>query len=244
MGNTKKQGKGIQGGPGEKQKNAQRFARSLISTVRDGRGPRTLDSPEARKEIPPGLLGLFIERAKERNPSDILILANPSRRVPLALAMASGYSDLREMSRVLADAIQMGETFEWAGILRSLVAGLAAEGFPLFDCDEAEKAFEALPNVVPVYRGGLRTELVGPRFGISWTLSRDKAIWFASRAEFKEWGPAGELLGMGRRPPTALFEAKVKRADICGLMLEREEEEVLIVRGLRNVVSYWIGATR
>lgn len=87
--------------------------------------------------------------------------------------------------------------------------------------DEGDKAaFERLPGELTIYRGYQRGK---HRSGISWTLSKTVALWFANR-----WPGEGQPMvvrGIG------------DKADVLGYTNGRQEEEIIIdpanVRGFR-----------
>jgi hypothetical protein len=88
------------------------------------------------------------------------------------------------------------------------------------------KAWDALPDEFTVYRGQQRKNDVG----ISWSLSRERASWFATnyRPRFTDkW----------RKGPGVLLVATVEKSDALAYLNSRDEEEVLIpvgkVRGIR-----------
>jgi len=77
--------------------------------------------------------------------------------------------------------------------------------------EPAEQEFlRALPDVLRVYRGfaGLRGE------GLSWTLDRDKAIWFANRFA------AGK--------PLRIFSGTCRKADLFAYFNSRHDDEIVI----------------
>lgn len=77
--------------------------------------------------------------------------------------------------------------------------------------DDAERAALAqLPDVVTIYRGYDHRN--GAK-GISWTLSKDKADWFANR-----WGGRGAVVATGQ----------VNKADILAHFIGRQEAEVVV----------------
>lgn len=83
---------------------------------------------------------------------------------------------------------------------------------PQATMDEEEKAaLEALPNPVPVFRG-----VRSPRFypGLSWTTSREKAIWFANRFRQK-----------GKKP--TLYSGTIVKRKILAHFLGRGEHEIV-----------------
>lgn len=72
---------------------------------------------------------------------------------------------------------------------------------------------QGLADIVTVYRGCSTRERKHPR-GISWTLSRDRAEWFARRFAFGK--------------PTIVLEAIISLGSILFVTHDREESEVII----------------
>jgi hypothetical protein len=125
-----------------------------------------------------------------------------------------------ERSDVLAAAISGGDlpSKEWKALCRML-AELLNEGRRCFDCDAAKSAYEALPTFVTIYRGTVEAELDGPRYGVCWTLSHEKAVWFATQH--------GRFRNTRSRP--IVLRASVPRERLAGLLCDRDESEVLVV---------------
>jgi hypothetical protein len=71
------------------------------------------------------------------------------------------------------------------------------------------KAMKALPDEITIYRGACEQHSL---YGMSWTLDRDKAIWFAKRSQ----------------PPYVLLTARAKKSDAHALLLRRRENEIVI----------------
>jgi hypothetical protein len=76
------------------------------------------------------------------------------------------------------------------------------------DASERE-VFKRLPSEIIIYRGIREDHTVN---GMSWTLDRDKAIWFAT----------------SNSGPHVLLTARAKKADAHALLLGREENEIVI----------------
>src|SRR5262245_35452671 len=74
--------------------------------------------------------------------------------------------------------------------------------------DEEQAALARLPKTINVWRG------IGERGrpGLSWTLNRDRGVWFAHR-------------GMGNKP--RLLHGKVYRRNVHALLLGRKEDEIV-----------------
>jgi hypothetical protein len=90
--------------------------------------------------------------------------------------------------------------------------------------DDEEQAFLAqLPETVTIYRG---YQYAASRRGMSWTLDRDRAVWFARRfADHRKMQPK-------------LATASVKRSNICAYFAGRGESEVIVLsRHLIDVSS-------
>jgi len=79
----------------------------------------------------------------------------------------------------------------------------------LMDYDELNY-FNNLPEKIVIYRGGVSKR------GISWTLNKDIAEWFANR--FRAINKGGQL-----------FEKKVYKNDCIAYFNDREEEEIIYI---------------
>tara|TARA_B100002019_G_C21255291_1_gene593450 strand:+ start:1410 stop:1847 length:438 start_codon:yes stop_codon:yes gene_type:complete len=79
----------------------------------------------------------------------------------------------------------------------------------LMDYDELNY-FNNLPKKIVIYRGGVSKR------GISWTLNKDIAEWFANR--FRAINKGGQL-----------FEKKVYKNDCIAYFNDREEEEIIYI---------------
>lgn len=78
---------------------------------------------------------------------------------------------------------------------------------------EELKVFEALPDPVEIHRGYRGADWDGH----SWTLSREKAEWFARRYEM--------IYGAGR-----VASGKVPRSGVVAYLNDRQEDEIIVVR--------------
>jgi hypothetical protein len=76
--------------------------------------------------------------------------------------------------------------------------------------DASLEAYRQLPDVVTIHRGHQRVN----RHGLSWTLDRDKAEWFAKRFRARRW---------------EVTTRQVAREDIIAVVLGRGEQEVIWV---------------
>jgi hypothetical protein len=123
-----------------------------------------------------------------------------------------------EKAAALADAISAGDApNQERAFLLGAVRELSAAGVRVYDGDAAHAAFDALPENVTIYRGTVEAE--GDNYGICWTLDRERAVFFAAEH------------GRFRRTdsPPVVLRAVVRRDDLSGVFLERDESEVLVL---------------
>jgi len=83
-----------------------------------------------------------------------------------------------------------------------------------FMSEEDQRAFEALPNTLTIYRGclkGLNED------GLSWTLSRERAEWFSKR-----------FACLHPNNPPLVLERRIKKRDAFALMTDRQEDEIVL----------------
>lgn len=81
----------------------------------------------------------------------------------------------------------------------------------LMDEDEIKK-YNSFPETVQIYRGVASDAF---KAGLSWSLSREKAEWFASRFEFEDCQPV-------------VYSFEINKSDILAYISERGESEVII----------------
>ena len=131
-----------------------------------------------------------------------------------------------DRAQVLAEAISGGdEPRRERDMLCAVLGALHRQNRRIFDSDTAEESFKNLPSQVTIYRG--TTESEGDNYGVCWTLSRDKAVWFATQhGRFRN-----------TESPPVILSATVQRDDICGLLVERGEREVVICPSLIGAVD-------
>jgi hypothetical protein len=101
----------------------------------------------------------------------------------------------------------------------------ARSGRRISDTHASRERFADLPDVVRIYRASTEDEIVERAFGVSWTLNRDIVIPFAAEHRFRN-----------HRYASVLLAAKVKREAIAGLLVDRGDDEVLILPD--NVLEY------
>ena len=95
----------------------------------------------------------------------------------------------------------------------------------MMDIDELG-FYSQLPQEITIWRGvRVKEKLDEENIGFSFTLDKDRAIWFAKR-----------FLGDGIGTPM-LIEAKVDKYDILSVFLNRGEEEVLVSPDNIEIVS-------
>lgn len=75
--------------------------------------------------------------------------------------------------------------------------------------EDDQAAFDKLPTTITVYRGA-QADL--NEDGLSWTLDRDRAAWFARR-----FSPTSPIL----------LQAQVRKTDVIAVLLGRGEDEIL-----------------
>lgn len=95
---------------------------------------------------------------------------------------------------------------------------LKTAGLRVYDGDAARVAYADLPERVRIFRGTVSQEADAGQYGVCWTLKSETARWFACQQErFRH-----------HESQPAILTATVAREDICGLMFEREESEVVV----------------
>ena len=127
--------------------------------------------------------------------------------------------DDKQYYNFLKDAYMMTE-FPMNGFsnYRDLLHLLYAKDNPKLMMDKEElKLLNSLPNEVKIWRGVKVDDVLDyDNIGLSFTLNKDKAIWFAER--FSQAGVSKSIL----------IEAVVNRFDILSIFLNRDEEEVIV----------------
>jgi hypothetical protein len=85
-------------------------------------------------------------------------------------------------------------------------------------------AFSKLPEEIEVYRGTTEEEKESSYLGFSWTLDKGRAAWFATRFQ-RQGGPV-------------LATAIVSKEDCVGLLLSRNEDEIVIPHRRTNGIVW------
>lgn len=167
------------------------------------------------------LMGHLQRSLDEGDIAGALLLVSSEYRLSMCRALWPIVPEA-EQQTVLADAITSGDNpaREWLW-LQDTLADLSACGRRLFDGDAARQMFTDLPESVTVYRGTVKTEHRRKQYGVSWTLSRDEAVWFATQhGRFRN-----------TRSAAVVLSATLPKDALAGLLLDRGEREALLWLG-------------
>jgi hypothetical protein len=166
--------------------------------------------------VPERLRERFDEMAGLRYWFGVSMLVSSHARIPLLEALWPVLK-AHERPDVFASWFDGGDVpSECHGFLLRALGEFKRSGQRIFDSQNARERLAGLPDVVTIYRGGIENEAIDERLGVSWTLNRDKAIWFATRFRNSSYQPV-------------LMTARVSRGAIAGFLVERAEDAVLIV---------------
>jgi len=77
---------------------------------------------------------------------------------------------------------------------------------------EEREALAALPDEITIYRGIKTPDSPDDPHGMSWTLDRDKAVWFANRMKSRG----------------VLYTATIKKSKVLAHFLNRGESEIVV----------------
>jgi hypothetical protein len=126
----------------------------------------------------------------------------------------------------------LGENWDWFDAtfhLADIVAYSEQQGriSPVarkyFMSDAEHAQFRKLPIQVVVYRGGCGADIEN---GLSWTLNRSVAEWFAAHSV----GPRRAGFGFSRGEPR-IVSGSVPRSRLLGIKIGRQESEVIALPG-------------
>lgn len=149
----------------------------------------------------------------------LLYLVRKSYRLTFLLFMSKEKNvSTKECGNLLAGQWDLIENLSNdANVKKSTVLRwvMAADKAVLMDAEERE-VYAALPDVVTIYRGCRTAKAVK---GMSWSLSEEKARWFAER---------GALLSSGKGDGALVYRAKIKKEDVVAYLDGRNEEEVIV----------------
>jgi hypothetical protein len=148
---------------------------------------------------------------QQKDLSGVFWMINKPDRLQL-LNFVSGIWELNgEYEEILRDA-WISTEFPHQLPNRTLIS-MFAKADTVKMMNDAEKAkLNELPEVIPVWRGysGIKQTRLK---GLSWTLNRDKAIWFATR-----W----------HKPQARLLTGRIKKKHVYAYFNTRSEEELVV----------------
>jgi hypothetical protein len=147
-----------------------------------------------------------------------LMLARSSSR-PTVLKRLWPRLHLHQKPLAMEVAISIGDLLHrQRGFFISALRELKSAGLRVYDSDAARDAFNELPERIRIFRGTVSQEAAEGQYGVCWTLKSETARWFATQQErFRN-----------HESQPAILTATVAREDICGLLVEREESEVVV----------------
>lgn len=152
--------------------------------------------------------------------AQLLSLIRKSYRLPYLLYMMRGKiiskqecGDLLAGEWTLIENLSNDVNVPKGTVLRWI---MAADKEKLMD-EEELRVYNAFPDVLTVYRG---CRVAKAARGLIWSLSEEKARWFAER---------GALLSSGKTGRGALvYRAKIRKEDVVGYLDSRGEQEVIV----------------
>lgn len=180
------------------------------------------------KHIDPLLRIQFRDAVRRSDWVDALICVSSQVRISLAMDMfLSRVIPFDSWAPVLARAISSGDLpCRERQMLVACLERLHRAGRLVVDGERAREVFASLPERVMIHRGTVAAE--GSTYGVCWTMEVQQARWFATEhGRFRN-----------TRSPPGVLTAQVNKADICGVLIDRAEDEVLIVPDrIRDVTS-------
>lgn len=183
--------------------------------------------------VPTGLHPLAREYLQAGDFEGVLYLVNSQERLSCLRALW-GRVPPPNRPALLAGAIGSGDapSLEYRFLLRAL---RSLSGVPVTDGEQARAAFDALPDAVTVYRGTVEREVESRGWGVCWTLDPERAQWFATKhGRFRVRDSA----------PVIVTAERIPRACLSGLLMSRNEREVLalpeVIAVFRECVSHRI----
>jgi hypothetical protein len=147
---------------------------------------------------------------KEEDDGDLFglfLMINKPYRIPVFMRIADELTK-EQFSKILIDLWVDTEFPHENGVPTMIMNFERAEKRHLMDADEW-KVYNDLPDMIVVYRG-LQENAIP--LGLSWTTSKDTAIWFASRFDRK-----------GR-----VLKAKIPKKRVFAYKGERNEAEIIL----------------
>jgi hypothetical protein len=178
-------------------------------------GSRSAVMMHALRHVPPNLHSEFEARVAAGDWRDALYLV-PSEQVIATLRGFWRRVPMSQQAAVLAEAISSAGflALHLPFLLRAL-RSIRERGDRVFDGGLARTTFAQLPDQVTAYRGAVEAEIALVH-GISWTLDRQRAVWFTTNRA-RNW-----------KSPAVLLTVSVARDDIAGMLLTRGEAELLL----------------
>lgn len=161
---------------------------------------------------------------KSKNPFDIMYMVTKPYRFDF-LNSISNLLSKEDLSKLLADVWVSGEcTNHTSAFTKKELTELFSSCDPEYLMDEKElEVFRNLPDKLTIYRGVSQRRKGNVRV-FSWTLSKDKAEWFARRL-------AGPLL-----PTGVVYQANIKKEHVFAYFA-REQEIIANPPKLYNITE-------
>lgn len=159
--------------------------------------------------VAPQLIPLMLEKARAGEWSVFFGIVDNPFRMDALLAVNAALSDSEFWQSFQSIWMQAENLWEDHATLKKLLA-LKRDGKTSTMVDTEREALCSLPDTISVFRGaGARNSA-----GYSWTLSKDRAEWFAANrlAESEAF----------------CFSGRCSKMDVIALLLERQEQEIII----------------
>ena len=152
---------------------------------------------------------------------DVLAWANSFERIPAFLKLRDQVKDPASYWRLLAGTYQMSDNlFQWRDEIRECFLSEKPFREQLMEQDE-KQLLSSLPDHLTIYRGMTVTEANSGNYGISWTLSREIAEFFA----YEYW----RNIDTNNEQKTVVSK-QIRRDQIIALFNSRNEKEVIYIQ--------------
>jgi hypothetical protein len=173
----------------------------------------------ARDMIPRAGRASFDEYLAKREWDGVMCLVGSHERFPLLEYLWSEVPRSEHLV-LLTNALAMGDMPSGShGFLVDALRDVMADGKRVFDCRAARKRFAALPEVVTIYRGTVEDEEENGEVGMSWTLSHERAVFFATK----------HFRFRNMSSPSIILSTNVARDELAGMLIRRKEHEVFFI---------------
>jgi len=151
--------------------------------------------------------------------SNLLIMSSSFDRFQTFLKIKDELNDI-DYWRILADAYTGSDNLYYLKeeIKEAFLEGRSEREY-LMNKKEL-KVYNSLPENITIYRGMTTEELESGDFGVSWTLSRERADYFAFT-----YGRNFSTEGI----PKVVHQLEVKKVEILAYFNERNEQEVIYI---------------